>query len=200
MKMSTSLLLCMLATLPLAVPAQESSKTDPGPGGMEIGELLTRFAKRNGKQFAIDPRVRGQVPLAGIDVNQITYEQLLAILDVHQFAVVNAGGVLAVVPDANARQFPTPVYTDLDFKAADYETVTMVIAAKKVCTTMLVPILRPLQPQAAHLAADPQTNSLIISDHAVNARRIAALVAQLDQRGSGAKDCWPTPAPAKSGS
>ncbi len=109
-----------------------------------------------------------------------------------------------VVPDANARQLATTTYTDAGFKAADYEIVSLLVTPKKVCANQLVPVLRPLMPQAAHLAAEVQTNTLIINDRAINARRIAGLVEQLDRRGTGAKDCTPSmmqappaPPPAK---
>ena len=44
----------------------------------------------------------------------------------------------------------------------------------------LVPILRPLLPQAAGLAAFPQTNSLVIVDRFANLRRIEGLIKALD--------------------
>jgi general secretion pathway protein D len=189
MKLLGVLTLCAVTALPLASSAQESSKIASTSTGIDVVDLITRFAKRSGKQFAIDSRVRANVPLAGIDPGQMTYDQLLAILDIHQFAVTESGGVLAVVPDANARQFPTPVYTDKGFKALDHEFVTLLVQPKNVCAAFMVPVLRPLMPQAAHLAAEIQTNTLIISDHAVNARRINELVEQLDRRGAGKKEC-----------
>ena len=195
MKLLGVLTVCMVAALPAAASAQESSKISASGSDIEMADLITRFAKRSGKQFAIDPRVRAQVPLAGIDPGQITYDQLLTILGIHQLAVTESGGLLSVVPDAGARQLPTPVHVDKGFKALDHELVTLLLQPKNVCAAFMVPVLRPLMPQAAHLAAEIQTNSLIISDHAVNARRIAEIVEQLDKRGSGKKDC---PAPGAS--
>ena len=193
MKMSGVLAVCAVSALSVAghVRAQESAKS--ATGGMEISELVNRVAKRLGKQFVIDPRVHGQVSLAGVEPGQLTYEQFLAVLDVNQYAVTESGGILAVVPDANARQFPSPLFTDTGFTARDNEIVTLLVTPKNVCAPWLVPVLRPLEPQAAHLAADMQTNTLIINDRAVNVRRIANLVEQLDKRGKGVKDC-PTPA------
>lgn len=193
MKMKFVWAACLLAALPLAASAEDSPKVAAGTGGIELGELVTRFAARTGRKFVLDPRVRAQVPLAGIDPAEINYEQLLAIFYVHQFAAVDSGDVLAVVPDANARQFPAPVYLDTNFKALDHEIVNLLVTPKKVCANFLVPVLRPLMPQAAHLAAEIQTNTLIINDRAVNARRIAALVEQIDRRGTGARDCQPQP-------
>ncbi len=192
MKLIGLLTACVIAALPVAAFAQDGSKAASTRPDIEIGDLIARVAKSSGKQFVIDPRVRAQVPLAGLDPARLTYEQLLAILDVHQFAVTESGGVLAVVPDANARQLASPTYLDLNFKALDHELVTLVVQPKNVCAAYLVPVLRPLMPQAAHLAADVQTNTLIINDRAVNARRIAGLVEQLDKRGTSRKEC-PSP-------
>jgi general secretion pathway protein D len=189
MKKSGALAIGLLAVMSVVASAQDSSKVSSS-GGYEIVDLITRYAKRNNKQIVIDPRVRAQVPLAGIEPADITYDQLLAVLNVNQFVMVSSGGVLSVVPDANARQIPAPIYTDVDFKAADYEVVNLLVTPKKVCTAQLVPVLRPLQPQSAHLAADVQTNTLIINDRAINARKVAALVDQLDRLGSTTiKDC-----------
>ena len=34
------------------------------------------------------------------------YEAFLALLQVHQFVAVESGGIIRIVPDANARQMP----------------------------------------------------------------------------------------------
>jgi general secretion pathway protein D len=200
MKNAGLLSVCALAALSVAASAQESSKAASGPG-IELGDLISQVAKRLGRQFVIDPRVRAQVALAGLEPSRIDYEQLLAILDVHQFAVVESAGVVKVVPDANARQLTTPVFGDASFTARDGEVVTLLLTPKNVCAPWLVPVLRPLMPQAAHLAAFPSTNSLIINDRAGNVRRIAGMVERLDSIGKGIKDCpqlsaSPAPSPA----
>src|SRR5690349_19144104 len=155
-----------LLALPLAVAAQESA---PAPGmasssrassDIDLGDLIARYAKRSGKQFIVDPRVRGSVPLAGLDPDRISYEKLLAILSVNQVAAVAQGDWIIVVPDTNARQLPTPVYTDRNFKGgAPDDIATLVITVKNVCAAQSVPVLRPLMPQAAHMAAFPDTNT-----------------------------------------
>jgi general secretion pathway protein D len=114
---------------------------------------------------------------------------LLALATVHQFVVVTSGDVTIVVPDAGARQLPTPVYTDARFKAADDEWVTLLLSAKNACTAQLVPILRPLMPQAAHMAAHPQSNQMIITDRAANARRIADLISRIDNAATDGRGC-----------
>src|SRR4051812_19417228 len=178
--------LVALLALPLAATAQESA---PPPGSaaasrgapdIEIGDLIARYAKRSGKQFILDPRVRAQVPLAGMDPDRIGYDKLLAIFSVNMFAAVQEGDWIIVVPDANARQLPTPVCTDRNFKAgAPDEIVTLVLTMKNVCAPQAVPVLRPLMPQAAHMAAYPETNTLILSDHASNVHRLVTVIEAL---------------------
>jgi general secretion pathway protein D len=176
---------------PLVVTAQDStpaagSSVSPrtSPPIIEIGDLIARFAKRTGKQFVVDPRVRAEVPLIGMDPDRIGYERLLAILTVNYFAAVTEGDWIVVVPDANARQLPTPVFTDRTFKSgAPDEIVTLLVTPKNVCAANIVPVLRPLMPQAAHMAAYPDTNTLILSDHASNLHRIVTVVEALERAG-----------------
>ncbi|HYJ40856.1 MAG TPA: secretin N-terminal domain-containing protein [Steroidobacteraceae bacterium] len=186
----------VLAAEPTTPPCAASSSA---ADGMELIDLIDKVSKRTGKQFIVDPRVRAQVPKAGIDLDKVDYARLLAILNVHQFGTYEANGVVRVVPDANARQMPIPVTTDVPAKALDDEYVTVIITAKNMCMAHAVPVLRPLMPQAAHMAADVQSNSLIISDRAANARRIVDMVERLDKAAPAGQKCppdmWP---PAKS--
>jgi general secretion pathway protein D len=200
MKLRFALGMAAALALPLAVTAQESAPSASSSSsraalpGIEIGDLIARFAKRSGKQFIVDPRVRAEVPLAGMDPDRIGYDKLLAILAVHQFAAATQGDWIIVVPDANARQLPTPVYTDRNFKAgAPDEIVTLVLSVRNICAAQSVPVLRPLMPQAAHMAAFTDTNTLILSDHASNLHRLVSLIEALERAGEknpmSAADC-----------
>jgi general secretion pathway protein D len=190
MKLRITTCVVALLALPLAVTAQEpvaapgSSATSRASAGIEIGDLIARFAKRSGKQFILDPRVRAEVSVAGMDPDRIGYDKLLAILSVNMFAAVPQGDWIVVVPDTNARQLPTPVYTDRNFKAgAPDELATLILTMKNVCAPHAVPVLRPLMPQSAHMAAYPATNTLILSDHAANLHRLVTVIEALERGG-----------------
>jgi type II secretory pathway component HofQ len=58
--------------------------------------------------------------------------------------------------------------------------VQHVMTVKNVPAGFLVPILRPLLPQTATLAAFPRSNSLLMSDTFANVKRIETLVEALD--------------------
>jgi len=180
--------------LPLAVMAQDSapaatSSVRTTTGDIELGDLIERFAKRTGKQFIIDPRVRAQVNLAGMDPDRISYDKLLAILTVNYFVAFEQGDWITVVPDANARQLPTPVYADKNFKAGPDELVTLIVPVKRLCSAQLVPVLRPLMPQSAHMAAYPDSNTLILTDHAGNIRRIVSVLEAMERNAPDGDGC-----------
>ncbi len=159
----------------------DESREHGGPF-VDIADLIERVRKKTGKQFLLDPRLRAMVPVGTLDLDRLDYARLLDILRENMFATYEAHGVVVVTVDANERQFPMPVSTSISPKALDSELVTLLIQAKNVCAAQTVPILRPLMPQAAHLAAMPQTNSLLLVDYASNARRIVDLFERLDKQ------------------
>ena len=199
MNLRISIGMAALLALPLAAGAQDSAPTTAQPVSraapdIEIGDLIARYARRSGKQFIVDPRVHAQVPLAGLDPDKVGYDKLLAILSVNMFAAVAQGDWIVVVPDASARQLPTPVYTERSFKTgAPDELVTLVLTVKNIGAPQAVPVLRPLMPQAAHMAAFPDTNTLILSDRASNLHRIVTVIEALERTGDknpqSAGDC-----------
>jgi len=187
--------LAMALALPMLISAAEPASSpcvaasSPSDDGMELTDLIAKVAKRTGKQFIVDPRVRAIVSGTGIDLDKVDYAKLLAILTIHQFAAYESNGVVKVLPDASARQLPIPVTTGVPAKALEDEYVTVMFQAKNMCAAQAVPVLRPLMPQAAHLAAFPQANTLLISDHAGNARRIIDMAERLDKATPAGQKC-----------
>src|SRR6185369_7029609 len=115
--------LAMALALPMLISAAEPASSpcvaasSPSDDGMELTDLIAKVAKRTGKQFIVDPRVRAIVSGTGIDLDKVDYAKLLAILTIHQFAAYESNGVVKVLPDASARQLPIPVTTGVPAKA-----------------------------------------------------------------------------------
>jgi general secretion pathway protein D len=162
---------------PGAAIAQSSSSTSPG---VPLTQLIDSVAKKSGKNFILDPRVAGNAVLIGIDPSKVTYPELLTILQVNGFAAVEAGGLVRVIPDSTSRTAPSPIIDGND-KHPDAEIVTRVLRVKSTPAAQLVPILRALLPQSAHLAAIQCTNELLIVDSYANVRRIEGIVAAMDK-------------------
>jgi general secretion pathway protein D len=183
---------CIAAVvLPAVAGAAETpaASATPSESSIPVTDLIARVAKRTGAQFVLDPRVHADVPLAGMDAGRVDYDRLLAILRVNGLVAVPENGFVSIVPAANARQYATPTFTDLDFKAREDEVVTLMLTVKSVCAAHIVPVLRPLMPQEAHLAALPAANVLMINDRAANARRIGQMVQRLDRVAPADADC-----------
>lgn len=157
----------------------ETASSEHMENGVPIYKLIATVAKKTGKKFVIDPRVRGNADIVGQDTANISFSDLLTVLHVYDYTAIESGGYVAVVPDAVARQVPTPQITGKETHP-DSEFVTKVITVKNIPATQLVPILRPMIPQMGHLAALPCVNKLIYVDTFANLQRLQAIIEALD--------------------
>jgi general secretion pathway protein D len=163
---------------------QSTQRITPNFKDADITQIAEAVSAATGKNFIIDPRVRAQVTMLSSTPMSpdAFYQAFLSILQVHGFVAMPAGKIIKIVPDANARQYPSNDLPDHVSSSSD-EIVTQVIAVKSVNAAQLVPILRPLIPQYGHLAAYPASNILIISDRANNVNRIMRIIQRIDQVG-----------------
>jgi general secretion pathway protein D len=148
----------------------------------DIEALIKTVSEHTGKNFVIDPRVKGKVTVISahpMDSEEF-YQVFLSILEVHGFSTIPSGDVIKVVPDVKAKQGGIPTVNELGELPGD-QIVTRIIQVKNVTSAQLVPILRPLIPQEGHLAAYPDTNVLIISDRRQNVDRLMKIIDQIDK-------------------
>ena len=191
---ASALLVLVAFTATGIVSAQNTGHTNgqritPSFKDAEIGQVIEAVAAATGKTIIPDPRVRAQVTM--LSQTPMTpdafYEAFLALLSVHQFVAVESGGIIKIVPDANARQMPN-IDLPSRVKSGSDELITQVIAVHNVNAAQLVPVLRPLMPQAAHMAAYPNGNILILSDRASNVSRVMRIIERIDQEGDNEVD------------
>ncbi len=149
----------------------------------DIRALISTVSKFTGKNFIIDPRVKAKVTV--ISANTLTpeavYEVFLSVLQVHGYAAVPTGSIIKIVPEVNAKQGPLPLSSGPKNNFADDELITRIVRLDHVPASQLVPILRPLVPQQGHLAAYNPTNTLIITDHAGNIKRLLKIIRGVDR-------------------
>ncbi|WP_428385624.1 type II secretion system secretin GspD [Nevskia ramosa] len=150
----------------------------------EISTLIATVSEVTGKNFIIDPRVRGKVTVVSASPMDAAgvYQTFLAVLQVQGFAAIPAGDAIKIVPETNARTDGGGLISNGRGVPFD-EIVTHVYTVQNVSASQLVAILRPLISQSGHFAAYAGNNSLIISDRASNVMRIERLIAQIDQSG-----------------
>ncbi len=183
----------LLATGALA-QQPKGARITPNFKDADIQQLIEAVSAATGKNFIIDPRVRAQVTWLSGASTALTPEQFyqgfLSVLQVHGFIAVPAGNIIKVLPDANMRSIPGNDLPSSVSGSSD-DVVTQVIAVGNVNAAQLVPVLRPLMPQNAQLAAVTGANMLIISDRASNVNRMMRIVARIDQSGGNDIDVIP---------
>ena len=170
-------LLVVPSIAPLAPPAP---RIEPDVPLVELAPLLQRVERASNKRFLVDRKLGPKVFLGGVEPNDVDFPVLLSILRANGLAAVEIEGRVNIVWDGDVRSLPAPIVQTDDASIAADAWVTRVLTTTNVGAPQLVPILRPLMPQAAHLAAHADTNQLIVMDRYANVQRITAIVHSLD--------------------
>lgn len=158
----------------------------------ELHGVLRALAQFTGRNFVVDPRVRGQLTLISetpVDVDT-AYAMLLSALRMQGFAVIDVDGVNRVVPEADAKLQGGPVVSSSQ-PARGGELVTRVFPLRYESATALVPILRPMVAPNNTIAAHAGNNTLVITDYADNLDRVAEVIARIDTPTSISTDVIP---------
>lgn len=146
----------------------------------DISALVAEMSEITGKNFVVDPRVKGTVTVVSnraLNKNEV-YELFQSVLSINGFAAVPSGPVVKIVPDTNARQ--AGVRVDLSRSATGEQLVTRIVVLEQANAAELLAALRPMMPQSAHMAAVPGLNALVFSDRAANADSMQAIIRELD--------------------
>ncbi|MCU4338802.1 type II secretion system secretin GspD [Acinetobacter dispersus] len=152
----------------------------------DLTAFINEVADITGKNFAVDPRVRGNVTVISnkpLNKDEV-YDLFLGVLNVNGVVALPSGNTVKLVPDSNAKNSGIPY--DARSRAGGDQIVTRVIWLQNTNPNDLIPALRPLMPQFAHLAAVAGTNALIVSDRATNIYQLESIVRNLD--GTGQND------------
>ena len=174
--------LCLLFSLLFMPTVVSAGEVTLNFRDTEIRDLIHVISEVTGKTFVVDPRVRAKITVVSskpMNSNQV-YQVFLSILSVHGFTAVPSGAVIKIIPENLARSQNTPVLLNNE-TAKGEEIVTQIVEIKHVSARQLVPLLRPLINQQGHLVAHPENNTIIISDHASNVRRLLKIIHRIDK-------------------
>ena len=152
----------------------------------DLTAFINEVADITGKNFAVDPRVRGNVTvISNKPLNKTeVYDLFLGVLNVNGVVAIPSGNTIKLVPDSNVKSSGVPY--DARHRATGDQIVTRVIWLDNTNANDLIPALRPLMPQFAHLSGVAGTNALIISDRASNIYQLETIIRNLD--GTGQND------------
>ncbi len=148
----------------------------------DIQELIKFVAEATGTTIVVDPSVKGKVKVISskpVSAGEL-YQLFLSILDVHGYAAVRSGEVVRVIQNKDARSAPVGV-SDGQAGITSEEYVTQVLRLDNISAAKLIPVLRPLVPQQAHMAAYAPSNAIIISDISSNIDKIRDIIERMDK-------------------
>jgi general secretion pathway protein D len=178
-------LAALVLTIALASPAlaqQPPQRLTLNFANTEIEAVARAVADFTGRTIIVDPRVKGALTLA---VDQpMTPEQALAMLSsalrMQNLALVDSGGVIRIVPEADAKLQGGPVQSGTPPAGRGDEIVTQVFHLNYESAASIAQVLRPLIATNNPINAYPGNNTIVVTDYAENVRRIARIIAAVD--------------------
>jgi general secretion pathway protein D len=147
----------------------------------EIESVIKAVSQITGKNFLLDPRVKGTINVvSGKPVpSSLAYSLLLSALRMQGFAAVEYNGVTKVMPEADAKTQAGPTRSGAGGPRGD-QMLTKVFALQHESAVQLVPVLRPLIAPNNSINAYANNNTLVITDYADNLARLEKIIAALD--------------------
>jgi general secretion pathway protein D len=179
-----ALALALLAQLPAGaqdLPTRSRAPVTVNFVNADIEGVTRAFAAMIGRAIVVDPRVKGTITVYSEQPQTIrqawqSYQSALRGLG---FSVVESGGLLKVVPEADAK-LQTGTVSVGEVGAKGDQVITQIFSLRHENPNNLVPILRPLISANNTINANPASNSLVITDYAGNLERIGRIIAALD--------------------
>jgi general secretion pathway protein D len=179
-----ALALALLAQLPAGaqdLPTRSRAPVTVNFVNADIEGVTRAFAAMIGRAIVVDPRVKGTITVYSEQPQSIrqawqSYQSALRGLG---FSVVESGGLLKVVPEADAK-LQTGTVSVGEVGAKGDQVITQIFSLRHENPNNLVPILRPLISANNTINANPASNSLVITDYAGNLERIGRIIAALD--------------------
>ena len=133
------------------------------------------------RQILVDPRVKGTITLYSEQpiTPREAYLNYLGALRGLGYTVVESGGLLKVVPEADAKLQTGTVSIGSVARSGD-QVITQVFRLNHENANALVAVLRPLISPNNTINANAGNNTLVITDYADNLQRLAKIIAAMD--------------------
>lgn len=198
------LTLCGLSVINLSFAANTSSGTSSGNSSVsnttssssqtaddkvvlnfenaDIQTVIKAISKLSGKNFVVDPRVKGTVNIVSEKpvTKSESYKVLESALRMQGFATVEADGVIKVLPETDARTYgmKTDSQVSSNHSPGD-QLITKIFTIDNGSATQLANALRPMISPNNAISVYPNSNSLVVTDYASNMSRITKIITDL---------------------
>jgi len=163
------------------------------PQTLRSGEVLFNFqaadlqavtkavSQMTGRNFLIDPRVKGQVTIiSSRPVSAASaYLIFLSALKAQGFTAVEGPGDIVRIIPTNEAKLSAEVNESSPPRGGE-QIVTHIATLQHAPASTLVQVLRPLMSPTSQLASHEPANVLIITDYADNVRRLLRIIERID--------------------
>ena len=179
----TTITLSLLLIFSIATHAasSDSDKLTMNMRDADIRALIQWVADNTGKNIVVHKDVQGKVTVLSpqpVSPDE-AYQVFLAVLQVHEFAVIETPEALKIVPKRLASSGGLPYAGTSN----NEDMVVSVMKIQNVSAVKLADIVRPLLSPQAVISPYAATNALVIADHANNIATAKRLINQLDKVG-----------------
>ena len=150
----------------------------------DIESVIAAVGDYTNTTFVIDPRVKGTLTL--VSEKPLTkaqaFQLLGSVLRLRGYTIVSGSGYSKVVPEAEAKLQAGPLQAGSGRagRVRGDQIATRVFHLNFESAASLVPVLRPLISPNNTINANPNNNTLIITDYADNLLRLGKIIAALD--------------------
>ncbi|WP_163834580.1 type II secretion system secretin GspD [Spartinivicinus ruber] len=148
----------------------------------DIREFIAQVASITGETIIVDPRIKGPNNVTVVSASPLSKEEIydvfLSVLHANGFTAVPNGKTINIVPTNKAKS-DVPIFNGKSGPRSGH-MITKVVPLVNLSAVELIPVIRPLIPQYGHAAAIASSNSIIISDHSANVKRLAKLIREMD--------------------
>lgn len=148
----------------------------------EIDTVVRAMGQITGKNFLLDPRVKGTISISSVSPvsAELAYQILISSLRMQGFTAVEGKGVVKILPEADAKQHYSQTYGKV-VKSGGDQVVTQVYPLQHATAAQLVTVLRPLIAPNNAVSAYPGSNTLVITDYAENLKRLTQIIEAIDK-------------------
>ncbi|HEX8873999.1 MAG TPA: type II secretion system secretin GspD [Nitrosospira sp.] len=150
----------------------------------DIEGVVKAISEITRKNFMLDPRVKGVINIVSAKPisKSMVYDVFLSALRLHGYAAIEDHGIIKIVPESDAKLYQSPTVGPKDQRhAAGDQIQTRIFALQHESAVQMVPVLRPLIAPNNSISANPNSNTLVITDYAGNLQRLAKIIESIDQ-------------------
>jgi general secretion pathway protein D len=187
---------CLLPT----VPAYAEVKPSKPPRAVkvdfkdvELPVFIRLVSDVTGKNFTFDEKVTGKVTVISpkeVSVDEL-YQLFLSVIQFKGYTAVPTDNLIQIIPLSDAKQNWTPVVTE---EGRGDGFVTRLIPLEYLNVSEGIKILTPLVSRNGIINSYLPTNTVILTDTAMNVERLASLLSALDREpvpGKGKINVYP---------